>query len=499
MYDDGVHGCAGGDTSVTEMITADIPWLAKNLKELLVRKEKATQQNKDTSFLDRLIAKHQNALNTAQASNESLNEDNRVTDFTKPDLERFFDIQLGSLRQRIDKTERAFNIKNLQVSNTGQILDFEDPSIAIEATTNNSPTDTLKNEFVNYDYWYEMSDDHRIWKAGKAVDDSIKSLIQQLNLSEEDVARIWQKAGRKEKLPLDRFFDAHKKVYGQHLTKSNEASDPSGLFYAAKMGMGQPKKFRVHYSDPLAVLMSRKYKSKVFKARSEEDVEKYFTKKYPHLKLDSIEVITGPVDEGRPAVSDQFLATFKGEENGRYKFVDKKQEVYYLTPNMVGQFKNHLKRPGILAKLRYKTITPNYADYGVDSVVYEDGPLSEGGKDNTYFLVKLPIAYKGAVSKVIKAGRLGDMEIVASGYSDGSTSWSVLLYNYNKKGTRADTINNVLRKHMGGGSEEDPRNGGEYQHFLQVTAISDDEGDRMQESKITENKRINTKRERRFF
>lgn len=218
--------------------------MRRNLNALFQKREQVVKQGKDTTLIDQMIAKHQRILST--------------------------------------------HVMGKRVA---------------EGDSGNPSIDALKNEFTNYDYWYEKSDDHRYWKAGVASDDRIKGLIQQLGLGKDDVVRLWQEAGRKEEIPLDKFGLAPKKVY--HVGKPptyedlEEAySDPSGLWSAASSNAGRLKKFKVYYTDPADL---RGYKSKIYKVRpdgTEETVSVYFNKKYPEYKINFIEMI-GYVGESK--------------------------------------------------------------------------------------------------------------------------------------------------------------------------------------------------------
>lgn len=226
------HDVYEADPDVTQTITT-------NLQALVKKREQAEAQGKDTSLIDRVIAKHQAVL-----ANHKMG-------------------------------------KKVAEGNSGN------PSI-----------DALKNEFANYDYWYEQSDDHRYWRAGVASDKRITALIQQLGLSKEDVMRMWAEAGRKEDIPLARFGLAPKKVYHVGKPPTYEGfADPSGLWSAAKSNAGRMKKFRVFYTDP----STPGYKTKIFKVRAdgkEDDVVIHFKKKYPEFKINYVEMI-GYVGEGK--------------------------------------------------------------------------------------------------------------------------------------------------------------------------------------------------------
>lgn len=89
------------------------------------------------------------------------------------------------------------------------------------------------------------------------------------------------------------------------------------------------------------------------------------------MKLSDLEGVKTNAKNILESPQKTFPAIFQGIENGRYKFTDKKGNPHYLVPMMVGDFKNHLE-PGMKAKLTYAQVSPNYADYKVSSVIYED-------------------------------------------------------------------------------------------------------------------------------
>ena len=82
----------------------------------------------------------------------------------------------------------------------------------------------------------------------------------------------------------------------------------------------------------------------------------------------------------------QILAKFQGIENGFYVFVDRKGNWYHLTGPRVGDFRKHLRK-GVNVKLSYRQFSPNYADYAIDSVVYEheEKSMNESWGDGQYF------------------------------------------------------------------------------------------------------------------
>jgi len=302
MYRHGWDKLLAPKESIGEMSDDDTQVLSwtKNVEELKRRRETALAQGKDTSFIDSLLAKHKKAIDSTMQMKMPASEDaERVTDFTRVDLQNYFDKQPGLMRSRINATERAFNIRDIKVASSGQIVNFEDGAgtKVREGDSGNSSIDALKNEFVNYDYWYEKSDDQRKYDSGKESDKRISVLIQQLGLSQEDAARMWLSAGhkfgpysrvanRKEEFPAGRFYNV------------TEASDPSGLWTANKMGLGMKKRYKVYYTDPSVSMLSSKYKTKIFKSSNEDEVWVYFKKKFPDYKVNFVELI-GTVEEGR--------------------------------------------------------------------------------------------------------------------------------------------------------------------------------------------------------
>lgn len=55
---------------------------------------------------------------------------------------------------------------------------------------NKKETEALIDKLIHHDWYYEYSDDHRVWKQGRDEVEEIAKIMQKANLSEEELTSL---------------------------------------------------------------------------------------------------------------------------------------------------------------------------------------------------------------------------------------------------------------------------------------------------------------------
>lgn len=58
---------------------------------------------------------------------------------------------------------------------------------------NKKETEALIDKMIHHDWYYEYSDDHRVWKQGRDETEEIAKIMQRANLSDEEMEELRSK------------------------------------------------------------------------------------------------------------------------------------------------------------------------------------------------------------------------------------------------------------------------------------------------------------------